>query len=147
MSLRCRRNVAACFASSYFRQAPKQRDLSLFLPWSRNPCVRLHVVSLSLPHFTCSFSTLSPSPHTAIHSHKHQPGFHHITLHLNMMTILLRAVLLLGCLFAATSAFSTNTEDQQLQQHKHRHRRGWVLRGHEVAEEEWPRFKRYVCRG
>ena len=65
-----------------------------------------------------------------------------ITRHLNM-TLLLRSVLL-GCLFAAaaTSALSTTAEEQQLQQHKHKHRRGWVLRGHEAAEEEWPRFKR-----
>lgn len=63
------------------------------------------------------------------------------------MMLLLRSVGLLGCLFAAaatTASTTTATDDQQLQQHK-RHRRGWVLRGHEVAEEEWPRFKRYVA--
>ncbi|GAB5030372.1 cysteine protease [Nannochloropsis oceanica] len=59
--------------------------------------------------------------------------------------LLLRSAILLSCLFAAASAAITTatTEEQRLQQHKHKHRRGWVLHGHEVAEEEWSRFKRY----
>ena len=52
-----------------------------------------------------------------------------------MLRQLLRVSLLLMV------AVTTSTLAQQQQQLEHKHKRGWILQGHERAEEEWGRFK------